>query len=96
MALRLPEKGHTERFITLLTLLVRQYLERRYSVPAHRQTTPEFLRRLSQIQGLTQVQRHFLTSFLERCEHVKFAQSPIAIDKYNRLAEETRHFIESK
>ena len=93
MALRLPEKGHTERFITLLTLLVRQFLERQFSVPARRRTTPEFLRQLGQIPGMSDAQKQFLTSFLERCEHVKFAQAPIATKECNRLAEETRQFI---
>lgn len=95
IALQLPEKGQAERFITLLTLLVRQYLERQYSVPARRRTTPEFLRQLEQIRGLTDSQRTFLTSFLERCEQIKFAKATASIDECSQLAEAARQFINS-
>ena len=38
-ALNLPDRGKAERFGTLLTGLMRRYLEKKYQLPARRQTT---------------------------------------------------------
>jgi hypothetical protein len=95
MALRLPEQGRSERFITLLTLLVRQYLERQYALPARRRTTPEFLNQLAQVATLAAEQKHFLASFLEQSEQVKFAQVSLTSDECLQWAQATRQFLDS-
>ena len=67
VALGLPEKGHSERFVTLLTLLVRQYLERQFSVrdAARRRNSCINCTNLDAVTG----RKQFLTA-LERSEHV--------------------------
>ena len=72
-ALHLPEAGEVERFHTLLSDVVRAYLERRFSLPASQQTTAEFLEKLGQEPALSAEQRKQVGAFLERCDLVKFA-----------------------
>jgi hypothetical protein len=93
VALDLPEHGRSERFVTLLTTLVRRYLERQFALPARRQTTPEFLRALADASTLSAEEKHFLQSFLERCESVKFAAVPMSAAECAQLASETREFL---
>lgn len=94
MELRLPEKGRSERFMTLLSLLVRLYLERQYALPARRRTTQEFLRQFVQVTSLTEEEKQFLTSFLKQSEHVKFAQLPLSAEECVHWANEVRRFID--
>ena len=41
-SLGLPAAGQVERFHTLVSNVLRRYLEKRFGLPARRQTTPEF------------------------------------------------------
>ena len=93
LAMKLPEKGRSERFVTLLTMLVRRYLERQFALPARRQTTPEFVNYLVAISVLTPAEKQFLTDFLRRCDSVKFAKSPMSVDECNRWANAARQFL---
>jgi hypothetical protein len=92
-ALQLPDKGLSERFITLLTLLLRDYLERDCNLPARRQTTPEFLHGLSTASRLTNQDKQFLACFFQRCEAVKFAHVGMTAAECHSLAEQVRHFL---
>jgi hypothetical protein len=94
LSLKLPETGRSERFITLLTVLLRRYLERQYAMPARRQTTAEFRRSLDGIESLTAEEKQFLATFLERCEAIKFAGMTMSVDECARWARETRSFLE--
>ena len=94
IALKLPERGRSERFITLLTMLVRQYLERQFALPARRQTTPEFLQSLDRFLMLTAQEKQFLTTFLQRCDAVKFAQAQMTPDECGQWAEAARQFLQ--
>jgi len=93
LAMKLLQNGKSERFVTLLTMLVRRYLERRYSLPARRQTTPEFLANLAQTALMTMEEKQFLTSFLRRCEAVKFANADISTEECGIVAESVRQFL---
>jgi hypothetical protein len=93
VALELPRHGRSERFITLLTLLVRRYLEKQFHLMARRQTTPEFLRDLDAQTEFTAQERQFLATFLSRCDAVKFAGMEMAMDECNHWAEATGQFI---
>lgn len=96
VALKLPEQGRSERFVTLLTTLVRRYLERQYAIPARRRTTPEFLHSLAEMATLSAEEKRFLAQFLERCEAVKFAGVPMAADECSQWAQATRQFLSCK
>jgi hypothetical protein len=96
IALKLPERGRSERFITLLTMLVRHYLERQFALPARRQTTPEFVQNLDRFSMLTAPEKQFLTTFLQRCDAVKFAQAAMTPDECAQWAEAARQFLQSR
>lgn len=91
-ALQLPERGKHERFGTLLTSLVRRYLEKRFHLPARRQTTDEFVATLAGHADLLP-QREFLESFLRRCDLLKFAPVTASADECRALAEQVGEFI---
>jgi hypothetical protein len=61
------------RYHTLLSDVVRRYLEKRFQLPASRQTTPEFLQAMHQSPQLTPAQQDLLRDFLQRCDLAKFA-----------------------
>lgn len=94
LAKHLAENGHTERFITLLSILMRRYLERQFALPARRRTTPEFLRQLASCLLLDGEEKQFLTTFLERSDAIKFAKSQISADECRAWADKTRQFLE--
>jgi hypothetical protein len=94
LALKLPEQGRSERFITLLTTLLRRYLERQYTMPARRRTTPEFVQSLAALGMMSAEEKQFLARFLERCEAVKFAGVPMSADECSQLAQAVRHFLQ--
>ena len=96
IGMKLPEKGRSERFITLLTMLVRRYLERQFALPARRQTTPEFLHTLTSCAALTAPEKQFLTTFLQRCEAVKFAHEGMSAEECSQWAEATRRFLHGR
>jgi hypothetical protein len=92
-ALRLGERGKSERLATLLAGLVRRYLEKKFRVPARRQTTAEFLAALP--SGLAE-QRPWLEAFLTRCDQIKFAPIEVHEEECCRLVAEVRqHFTAS-
>jgi hypothetical protein len=95
VALKLPEQGRSERFITLLTTLLRRYLERQYAMPARRRTTPEILGSLAEM-ALSAEEKRFLAQFLERCEAVKFAGVPMPADECNQWAQATKQFLQRR
>ncbi|MDD5600066.1 MAG: hypothetical protein PHV82_19125 [Victivallaceae bacterium] len=84
-------------FVTL-TDIVRGYLEKRFELPASKQTTEEFLAEINQDGGpLPVMQRPFLKEFMEAAELVKFAKFPPdenilnnALNKAETLVNETR------
>ena len=81
-----------------LTDIVRGYLEKRFKLPASKQTTEEFLGGINQPDGpLPKVQRPFLKEFMQASELVKFAKLPPdentldqALGKAEVLVNETR------
>ncbi len=95
-AKKLPENGRGERFITLLTLLVRRYLDQQFALRARRQTTTEFLQKLSTQTDLSQDEKRFLIDFLTRSDAVKFAGSEISADECEKWGEQTRLFLQRR
>jgi hypothetical protein len=93
VALDLPGRGAARRFHTLLSNVLRRYLERRFFVPARRQTTPEFLRTASQDGMFTPEQQQFLRDVLERFDLAKFAAAEPSAAECQTLADRTRGFI---
>lgn len=96
VAMGLPEKGRSERFVTLLTLLVRQFLERQFGLLARRQTTPEFLQALAQQSALSDEEKRFLTTFFQRSDAIKFAGIDMSPSECSEWAEATRRFLQNR
>jgi hypothetical protein len=93
-ALRLPEAGEAERYHTLLSDVVRAYLERRFSLPASQQTTAEFLETMRRSPQLTPPQQGLLREFLERCDMAKFARAAPPPEECRAVAAMARSFVQ--
>jgi hypothetical protein len=93
-ALHLPEAGEVERFHTLLSDVVRAYLERRFSLPASQQTTAEFLETMRRSPQLTPAQQGLLREFLERCDMAKFARAVPPPEECRAVAGMARSFVQ--
>jgi hypothetical protein len=68
-----PTEDLADGWFVELSAIVRGYLERRYEIRAPELTTEEFLQVATRSPELTPDHRSLLTSFLERCDRVKFA-----------------------
>lgn len=74
-----------ERFCTLLSEIVRVYLEERFGLRAPDRTTEEFLAGLQDSVALGQVHKRLLEDFLTQCDLVKFAKGDPGRDELERL-----------
>lgn len=74
-ALELSGPGQVERYHTLLSDVLRRYIERRFGLRAPEQTTPEFLEGLRRSGTLPPPQQEALRDFLQRCDLAKFARA---------------------
>lgn len=70
---QLPEKGCVHEYYFLLSDIVREYIERRFSLTAPEQTTGEFLESAINSDAFTVDQKTMLREFLQTCDLVKFA-----------------------
>jgi hypothetical protein len=86
--------GQEERRHTLLSSIVRQYLERRFSLPASKQTTPEFLEAMHASPLLVEEQQMLLREFLEQCDLVKFAAAARTAEESRRAGMMARRIVE--
>jgi Domain of unknown function (DUF4381) len=93
-AQHLPEAGETERYHTLLSDVVRAYLERRFNLPASQQTTAEFLETMRRSPQLTPAQQGLLRTFLERCDMAKFARAAPPPEECRAVADMARSFVQ--
>lgn len=68
-----PDDATADGWFVALSAIVRRYLELRYEIRAPELTTEEFLQVATARPELHAEHRSLLTSFLERCDRVKFA-----------------------
>jgi hypothetical protein len=92
--MNLPATGQAERYPTLLSDVVRSYLERRFQLQAQRQTTAEFLDGVRGTDHLNPAQLDRLREFLERCDLAKFAQVIPAAEECKTLGEMARQLVQ--
>jgi hypothetical protein len=89
-----PDETGADAWFVELSSIVRRYLEHRYDIRAPELTTEEFLLVATARPELTEENRGLLTSFLERCDRVKFAgYRPDAAESMATLAA-ARGFVE--
>jgi hypothetical protein len=92
-ALNLPAQGEINRYHTLLSDVLRRYLELRFQLHAPRQTTAEFLRAVETGQQLTTTQQALLSDFLQRCDMAKFARAVPSAEECQAIADLARSFV---
>jgi hypothetical protein len=85
--------GESEEFHTLISNVIRGYLELRFQVPASQQTTPEFLKAISESNFLDQPGQLLLRSFLERCDLAKFARVRFSSQECRTSAQMARDLV---
>lgn len=72
--LNLPRCGEIKRYYTLLSDIIRRFMETRFSVRAPEMTTQEFLGYLKNSGHLSSEHTELLKEFLNSCDMVKFAK----------------------
>jgi hypothetical protein len=92
-ALNLPEQGEINRYHTLLSDVLRRFLELRFQLHAPRQTTAEFLKAAETSLQLSPAQQELLREFLQRCDLAKFARAAASPEECRTAAELARTFI---
>jgi hypothetical protein len=89
-----PDAALADSWFVALSTIVRRYLEQRYEIRAPELTTEEFLLVATARPELSAEHRALLSSFLERCDRVKFAgYRPEADESLASLAA-ARGFVE--
>lgn len=83
----------TERYFTLLSDIVRGFLEKEYQLDATRQSTAEFLEAAKGSPKLSAEQREHLGQFLHQCDRVKFGRAEVATEACQAAAESAWRFV---
>ncbi|HEY0191240.1 MAG TPA: hypothetical protein VGC42_08985 [Kofleriaceae bacterium] len=89
-----PDPAAADSWFVQLSAIVRRYLEQRYDIRAPELTTEEFLLVATARPELTAEHRALLTSFLERCDRVKFAGYRPDTDESIASLKAARGFVE--
>jgi len=89
-----PDETSADGWFVALSAIVRRYLEHRYEIRAPELTTEEFLLVATARPELTAEHRALLTSFLERCDRVKFAGYRPDADESIATLKAARGFVE--
>lgn len=89
-----PDTSSADGWFVALSSIVRRYLEYRYEIRAPELTTEEFLLVATARPELTAEHRALLSSFLERCDRVKFAGYRPDADESLATLKAARGFVE--
>ena len=89
-----PDAAAADGWFVELSAIIRRYLEGRFAVRAPELTTEEFLHEARRAGGLRGEHRELLTSFLERCDRVKFAGYRPDADESITTLKAARAFVE--
>jgi len=89
-----PDETAADSWFVALSSIVRRYLEHRYEIRAPELTTEEFLQVATARPELTAEHRALLSSFLERCDRVKFAGYRPDADESLATLKAARGFVE--
>ena len=85
-------RGDGKSRVVLLTGVLRRYLERRFGIPARRQTTAELLRAVDACREISDDRRSWLRGFCEQTDLIKYAAAAVTDQRCRELAEEIRQF----
>jgi hypothetical protein len=87
-AVHSPDWYHTQ-----ISLIVRRYLEERFSMPASRQTTEEFFEQMRRSEHLNEAQQQILRDLLVCCDLAKFTGLPPSSEECAEATELARTFV---
>jgi hypothetical protein len=89
-----PAASHSpDWYHTQISLIVRRYLEERFSMPASRQTTEEFFEQMHRSEHLNEAQQQILRNLLARCDLAKFTGLPPSAEECAEATELARTFV---
>lgn len=91
---RLIEDGLIHEFYFRLSMIVRQYIEMRFSLMAPERTTEEFLEEVQGSDALGLEHRGMLRGFLQACDLVKFALYEPGSEEIERAFNAARDFVD--
>lgn len=91
---RLIEQGFYHAFYSRLSDIVRQYIERRFSLMAPERTTEEFLREMRHSPVLHDDHQRLLRDFLESADRVKFALYEPGREEAENAFSAARNFVD--
>ncbi len=94
MGMKLIEKDQIKEFYLILTMIVRHYIERQYTVKAPEQTTPEFLDAASKDPRFSRETVLRLKAFLESADFVKFAAYHPSRESIDNIIFTAKDYIE--
>ena len=98
-ARQLIDEHNVNAFITLIDQTLRSYIEQRFAVSARRQTTREFISRLTKdkepVPEILSKNRENLKTWLEHCDLVKFARANLTSEAMGEMLANLHSFIES-
>ncbi|MEO1129291.1 MAG: hypothetical protein AAFX05_06215 [Planctomycetota bacterium] len=87
-------RGRIKQYYLEASLILRRYIEDRFTLHAPERTTEEFLQEARLDVALTAQDLEVLERFLEHCDLVKFARMPVTPEQAGRTADTMRDFIE--
>ena len=90
----LPAKGRHKEFFNRLSLILRHYIESRFTIKAPEQTTEEFFADLRASDLFNQDQKDRLRHFLSRSDLIKFAEAQPTEGETSQSLDLCRDFIE--
>jgi hypothetical protein len=87
-------RGRIKQYYLEASLILRRYIEDRFTLHAPERTTEEFLQEARLDVALTAQDLEVLERFLEHCDLVKFARMPVTPEQAGSTADTVRDFIE--
>ena len=90
----LPAVGQMKEFYSVLSDIIRHYIEERFSIKAPEMTTQEFLWFLNSSSRLLENHKIFLKDFLISCDMVKFAKHAPELNEIDSSFQLAKKFVE--
>ena len=90
----LLDKGEQAEYFAELGMIIRRYLQRRYTVEVLDATSVELRQRLAHVKGLPQAYRESTLRFAEETDLVKFARAALDPEQAKRWEEWATRLLE--
>jgi hypothetical protein len=93
LGLGLVERGEVQEFYYRINSLVREYIERRFGLMAHEQTSEEFIRSTQHSSLLAPGHKLMLRQFVDACDPVKYARQRPDVEDIQWVQGAARQFF---